>query len=145
MFIFAHLAAGLIVGKISGNYTTALIGALFPDLDHLFPYIKHKIIFSPKKFWNTITDPQDKYGNQRNFLHNIGVEILISISLIILNFKIGLVFALGYLSHILLDIIDASDFRPFYPSKINFKGLIGYLSIHEFIFTAVLILIFFLI
>mgnify|MGYP001559157947 FL=1 len=70
MFLFAHLFAGLIIGKIYGNYLIAIVGALIIDLDHLIPYIKNKIIFNPKKLWKTITNSKDPYGNQRNYLHS---------------------------------------------------------------------------
>ena len=50
MFVFAHLGAGLIIGKVFNNYTVALIGALVIDLDHLISYIKNKVLFNPKKF-----------------------------------------------------------------------------------------------
>ena len=53
MFFFAHLLTGLIIGKLFGNYTVALLGALLIDLDHLIPYIKHKVIFGFKKFWKS--------------------------------------------------------------------------------------------
>ena len=142
MFIFAHLAAGLIVGKSFENYTPALIGALVPDLDHIIPYIQHRILFSPRKFWKTATNPKDKYGNQRNYLHNIIVWAIISVPVIMFDFKIGIVFSLAYLSHLFLDLLDSSDFCPLYPMKLNIKGPIEYLSVYEFIFTAVLFLVF---
>ena len=73
MFFFAHLFAGLIIGCLSGNYLVALIGALFLDLDHLWVYAKHGILFKPKKLWKAIINPKDPYGNQRNLLHRYGL------------------------------------------------------------------------
>ena len=143
MFIFAHLAAGLIVGKSFENYTPALIGALVPDLDHIIPYIQHGIFFSPRKFWKTATNPKDRYGNQRNYLHNIIVWAIISVPVIMFDFKIGIVFSLAYLSHLFLDLLDSSDFRPLYPMKFSIKGPIGYLSKSESFITLILFLIFF--
>ena len=142
MFIFAHLFVGLIIGKISGSYLVALIGALFVDLDHLIVYIKNGILFKPKKLWKTITDANDPYGFQRNFLHNFFIWMIISILIIILDFKIGIIFSLAYLSHLLLDSLDGSDFYPFYPWKFNVKGPIKYLSFSEIIFTFILLIIF---
>ena len=57
MFIVAHAAAGLIIGKVTNNYPIALVGSLVIDIDHLVPYVKHKVIFNPGKFWKTVTDP----------------------------------------------------------------------------------------
>ena len=145
MFLLAHLIAGLLIGKIFGNYITALLGALILDIDHLIPYIKHNIIFNFKKFWKTITNSKDPYGNQRNYLHSIFSWIIISFVIILFNFYIGLVFSLAYFSHLLLDALDSSDFYPFYPLRYNLKGPIKYLSIEEHIFTFCLIILFLLI
>ena len=144
MFILAHLAAGLIIGKISGNYPASLIGAIAIDLDHLAPYIRHKVLFNPKKFWKIITNPKDPYGNQRNFLHSLIAWISISSIFIIINFNVGIIFSLGYLSHLLLYLMDSSDFYPFYPFKLNIRGPIKYFSKFEFLFTAALFIVFFI-
>jgi len=145
MFILAHLAAGLIIGKISGSYLPSLIGSLAMDLDHLIPYIRHKVLFSPKKFWDAITSPEDAYGNQRNFLHSFIAWAAASSIFMTVNFNIGLIFSLGYLCHLLLDLIDGSDFHPLYPFKLNVRGPIKYLSKPEMLFTTALFFIFFII
>jgi len=145
MFILAHLAMGLIIGKITGNYPIALAGALLIDIDHLIPYIKHKLIFDLKKLWKTITNPDDLYGNQRNYLHSIFAFILINFLVFLFDYRIGIAFSLGYVSHLFLDMLDNSDFYPLYPLKYNIKGPIKYLSKTEFILTLFLFIIFFLI
>lgn len=143
MFISAHIAAGLIIGKITHNYPLALAGALLIDIDHLIPYIKHKIIYNPKKFWKTVTNPLDPYGSQRNYLHSFFTWIVISaIASFLINFNIGLILSISYLSHLILDMLDGSDFYPFYPLKYNFIGPIKYLSKYEFLFTLFLFVIF---
>jgi len=145
MFLGAHLALGLIIGKITGNYLIALAGSLAIDLDHLIPYIKHKIIYSSDKFWKTITDPRDKYGDQRNYLHSFIAWIAISFIISVFSNHVGFVFSIAYLGHLIVDSLDGSNFFPFYPlSKINFKGPIKYFSESEFLFTLVLFIIFFL-
>ena len=146
MFLLAHLAAGLIIGKLTQNYLVALIAALFVDIDHLIPYIKHKVIFNLKKFWKTITNPKDPYGGQRNYLHSIFGFILVSLIVFLFDQRIGIVFSLGYLSHLLLDVLDNSDFYPFYPIKeINIKGPVKYFSKAEFALTLILFIIFFIV
>ena len=142
MFFFAHLLAGLIIGYLSGNYLIALVGALVLDLDHLWIYFKHKILFKPKKFWKTITSPKDPYGNQRNYLHSFLFWIIISILILLINWNIGVIFSLAYLSHLLLDLLDGSDFYPLYPIKWKVKGPIKYLSWKELVFTLILLIIF---
>ncbi len=145
MFILAHLAAGLVIGKISGSYLPSLIGSLAMDLDHLIPYVRHKILFSPKKFWDAITNPEDNYGNQRNFLHSFIVWLPVSLISVAVSRNIGIVFSLAYLCHLLLDLIDGSDFHPFYPFKLNIRGPIKYFSKPEVLFTAALLLVFFIV
>ena len=142
MFILAHLAAGLIIGKASGSYAPSLIGALAVDVDHLVPYVKHKVFLSPRKLWKTITDPDDPYGNQRNFSHSFIFWAIISSVLTAVSFNAGLVFSIAYLSHLLLDLADGSDFYPFYPIKLNIRGPIAYMSKHEFLLTGLLFAIF---
>ena len=95
MFIAAHLAIGLIIGKITNNYLFALIGALIIDIDHLIPYIKHKLIFNAKKFWKTVTDPKDPYGNQRNYLHSFFAWAIISIISVKINYNAGIALSMG--------------------------------------------------
>jgi len=114
---------GLIIGKVTGNYPAALVGALAIDLDHLIPYLKHKVLFDIKKLWKTITDPNDPYGNQRNYLHSFFSLIIIGlVSYILFNTNLAIAFFLGYLSHLVLDALDQSDFYPFYPIKLKIKG-----------------------
>lgn len=146
MFFFAHLFAGLIIGKIFGNYLIALMGALLIDLDHLIVYAKHGILLSPKKFWKTITNPLDSLGYQRNFLHSFFAWIIISIIIFLVDFRIGIIFSLAYLSHLFLDALDNSDFYPFYPwKKFNIRGPIKYFSMQEWIVTLILLIVFILI
>ena len=145
MFFLAHLAAGLIIGKLIQNYPVALAGALLIDIDHLVPYIKYKIIFDLKKLWKIITNPDDPYGNQRNYLHSIFAFILINLGIFLFDYRIGIAFSLGYLSHLFLDALDSSDFYPLYPIKLNVRGPIKYFSKTEFILTLALFVIFFFI
>ena len=145
MFIGAHIVAGLIVGKITHNYPLALASALFVDVDHLIPYVKHNVIFNYNKFWKVITDPSDPYGNQRNYLHSFFTWAFLSIICFLIDFRIGLVVSLGYISHLFLDLLDGSDFYPFFPFRYNFIGPVKYLSRHELIVAVVLLIIFFII
>jgi membrane-bound metal-dependent hydrolase YbcI (DUF457 family) len=142
MFVGAHIVAGLVIGKITHNYPLALASALLIDVDHLIPYVKHKVIFNPKKFWKVVTDPSDPYGNQRNYLHSFFTWIIVSAVFFLIDFRIGIVISLGYLSHLVLDLLDGSDFYPFYPFKYNFIGPVKYLSKHEILFTLALFIIF---
>lgn len=145
MFPIAHILSGLIIGKLSGLYIPALIGAVLVDLDHIISYAKHKVLFKPKKLWKTITATKDPWGDQRNFLHSFIAWPIISVIVLIINFKVGLIFSLAYLSHLLLDMFDNGDFYPFYPLKFKINGPIKYFSKEEFVFAIILLLIFILI
>jgi membrane-bound metal-dependent hydrolase YbcI (DUF457 family) len=49
---------------------------------------------------------------------------------------VGVTFALGYFSHILLDALDSADFWPLWPlTKINIRGPVPYFSIEELVLT----------
>src|SRR3972149_1792613 len=100
MFLLAHLALGLIIGKLTQNYPIALIGALFVDVDHLLPFIRHKILFSWKKFWKTITNPKS-YPNldKRNYLHSIFAFISINSATFLFEYRAWLIGALSDCGH----------------------------------------------
>ena len=138
MSIGTHIAVGLIIGKISGDYTTALFSSLIVDIDHFIPYIKHKIIFKPKKLWKAMTSSKDFLGNQRNLLHSIFSWLLISAIILFINFDIGVIFMIGYVAHLFLDILDNSDLHLFYPIKYNIIGPIPYLSLNEFLIMSII-------
>ncbi|MBI5733582.1 MAG: metal-dependent hydrolase [Candidatus Kerfeldbacteria bacterium] len=132
MLLPTHLLGGLIIGKIMGDYPAALAGALLVDLDHLVSYFKSGVWFNFKKFTKAITNRNDPWGDQRNVLHNVILGLVISASVAVFDYKFGIVFALGYLSHLVLDALDNSDYFPFFPNKkVNLKGPIKYFSIAE--------------
>lgn len=133
---------GLIIGKVTGDYPTAIISSTAIDIDHLIPYVKNKIIFDFKAIMKTAHRADD---TSRSILHSFFALVILSGLVAIFNFRTGLIFALGYLSHFLLDALDDSDFYPFFPiKKFNTKGFIGYFSKLELIFTLGLFLIWFI-
>ncbi len=67
---------------------------------------------------------------------------IISIIIFLIDFRIGIIFSLAYLSHLILDLSDNADF---YPLKFNIKGPIKYFSIQEVILTLILLIVFILI
>jgi membrane-bound metal-dependent hydrolase YbcI (DUF457 family) len=127
--IGAHLAAGLLIGKLTGNYVPAVIGALFLDLDHIIPYIKHGAFSSVKKFFKTTTMTDAGAWDDRNYFHSLFSFFAISAAVYFINFEIGITFSLGYLSHLVLDSIDSCGIHLFYPIKaVRLHGPIGYFS-----------------
>ncbi|MCX6823125.1 MAG: metal-dependent hydrolase [candidate division SR1 bacterium] len=142
-----HLAAGLIIGHLTGDYVTAVSCSILVDADHLLPIIKHGLLFKPQKIWHVMTDPGDiiadgKIEDNRNYFHSVFTLILLSGIVMLINFPVGLVFAIAYAAHLSFDMLDKSNVYPFYPIKsVNAKGRIGYCSKQEFIFAGVLYLI----
>ena len=140
MFWNTHLAAGLIVGKVTGQYDAALIASFFADLDHLIPLIKTGVILHPLALLRTTITEDDSYGNERHILHNVGVWLIISTFVYFaIGTEWGIAFLAAYFIHLLLDAIDGANFYPFYPNKrINFRGSIRYASLNEMFLSIIL-------
>lgn len=146
MLFTTHLAAGLIIGKLTGDYRVSLISSVIIDLDHLVVYYRNGVLFKFKKWLRAACNKSEIEMYQKNILHNIFFGVAASVILSAVNFKIGLVFCLAYLSHLLLDSLDNLNYFPFYPSKkINLHGPVKYFSRQEVIFALILLLIFFII
>lgn len=143
MTLPTHLIAGMIIGKITGNFPAAIAGALLVDIDHIISYCEHGILLKPKELIKYITSQEDPWDDQRNILHNIIVWIGISVLVAILWPKISIAFSLGYFSHLLLDALDESEFYPLFPTKkFRFIGPIKYFSKEEFVFFTFCLFIF---
>ena len=141
MTLPTHVLAGLIIGKITGDFPTALAGSLVMDLDHTISYFRHGILFKPRKLFKVISDEADPWRDQRNFLHSIFSWVVISSVLLLINFKFGLVFSVAYFFHLLFDAIDSADFYPFFPfRKSVLKGFVKYYSKQEIILDICLVL-----
>jgi membrane-bound metal-dependent hydrolase YbcI (DUF457 family) len=146
MFLPTHLVAGMIIGKLTGDYTTSILGSILMDLDHLFSYYQAGILFNFRKLFNMVTSRANSKIPQRNFFHNIFFCLFLSIIILLINFKIGLIFFAAYILHLVLDSLDDSNYYPMYPNKkISLHGPIKYFSKQEIVIVFVLILIFFII
>jgi membrane-bound metal-dependent hydrolase YbcI (DUF457 family) len=146
MLLPTHLIAGLIVGKITGNYSISLIGSVAVDLDHIFAWWRRGVLFKFKKIVAATTDKSFRITDQRNYFHNIFFFIAAILVFLIIDIKTGLIFGLAYLVHLLMDSLDNSGFYPFYPNKkINLRGPIKYYSLAELGFAIFLLVIYFVI
>lgn len=143
MYGTTHLALGLIIGKITGDYQASIIGSLLIDIDHLIPSLQKKNRVSLKEFWEKTKDSKD---SSRSYFHSIFAWIFFSIIVCLIDYRFGLVFSLAYLGHFLLDALDDSPFYPFFPIKrFDIRGFIPYYSKKELVFSLVLFIIFFII
>lgn len=146
MILSTHLAVGLIISKLSGDYNASLLGSVVMDLDHFIAYYRTGILLKFRKILIATTGRDDIGLPQRNFFHNIFFCLLVSAVISAINFSAGLVFGAAYFCHLILDALDSENYYPLYPSlKINLRGPIKYFSRQEFIFTFILLLIFFII
>src|SRR3989344_8464640 len=109
MTLPTHVLAGLIIGKITGDFPTALAGSLVMDLDHTISYFRHGILFKPHQLFKAIHNESDLWGDQRNFLHSIFSYVGISVLLLAINFNFGLVFSIAYFFHLVFDALDGAD------------------------------------
>ena len=120
--------------------------SIAPDIDHFVSYAKHDVLLPLNKFWKVTMDPNDPWGDQKSFLHNILVWFGLSLIAVLLNQKVGLIFVTGYLGHLILDALCNSDYYPLYPKKkFRIKGPIVYASRNEFVLFVALLLTFFFI
>jgi len=143
MYFPSHLAAGLVIGKLTGDYTTAIVASVFPDTDHLYAFFKHGYFKNWQKFINTVVKQEDPFDDQRNYFHNIFVAIMFWIIVMLINFHIGLVFSISYFIHLAMDGLDGAEYYPLYPNKkINLKGPVGYFSKYDMAVSIVLIMVF---
>ena len=146
MLLSTHLAAGLIISKLTGNYNYSLLGSVIMDLDHLIAYYRTGILLKFRKMLIATTGIADIGLPQRNFFHNIFFCLLVSVIVLAINFTAGLAFGAAYILHLILDSLDNSNYYPLYPNlKINLRGPIKYFSKQEFVFTFILLLIYFII
>lgn len=138
-----HFLLGMVIGKLTGNYTAGIAASVLVDVDHLQSYAEHGLLTKPKKLWKTVTAEKDSYGDQRGMLHNVVFFACASVALIVLFKWIGTVIVIGWFGHLLLDALDASDYWPLYPDKsINLKGPINYGTWKEFLFFLALLIIY---
>jgi membrane-bound metal-dependent hydrolase YbcI (DUF457 family) len=90
-----HLAAGLLIGRITGHMDWAILAAVLVDLDHVFSYVKHGVLFKPKQLIKTLTDVNDPWDDQRGIMHNFFVAGALSLLMFFLMPTIGLTLVLS--------------------------------------------------
>ena len=143
MYTPSHLAAGLVIGKLTGDYTTAVVASVFPDTDHLYAFFKHGYFRNWRKFINTVVRQEDPFNDQRNYLNNIFIAIGFWIIVMVINLHVGIVFLVSYFFHLVMDSIDGAEYYPLYSSKrINLKGPIGYFSKYDMAVSIFLLMVF---
>ncbi len=136
--IFLHLILGLICGGLFGN-TLFFIGAsMFPDIDHIYLIIKHKL-FRLKRTINILKKEEEHNIHFKTpIMHSIFGLIIFSLIFFAItsNLEFTSYFALMYFSHLLLDWPDIDKKKYLYPfSKKEFCGNLSIWSKAEKKFT----------
>lgn len=145
MFGLSHLLAGLLIGKLTGNYSLAILVSVAVDFDHLKSFFKSKSYKNWRNFYALATDESDPFGSPRTYLHNVFAFSIISTLAFFISYNVGFIVLISYLAHLIMDLIDGSDFKPFYPYGPVLKGPIRYFSKGELAFDIVIIILFILI
>ena len=134
MTLPTHALLGLAIGQITHQPLLGISFAIIPDIDHLYSYVKHRYYKDWNIFYKNAFGKHDFYQDQRNILHNVVVYGILVIFSYIFYPSITLTLSISYLSHILLDALDSSDYYPLYPIKIlNIRGPIDFYSKSEFV------------
>ncbi|MBI2404884.1 metal-dependent hydrolase [Candidatus Gottesmanbacteria bacterium] len=143
MTLPTHILAGFIIGKLTGDFPTALAGSLAVDVDHAIPYIRHGMLRKPRRLLQTIFGKTDPWGDQRNVFHSVFSWFVISLLLFTVQSRFGSVFSIAYMVHLVLDAVDGAVFYPFFPfKKFVIKGPVPYASQQEIIFDVCLLSVF---
>ena len=138
----AHPLIGLILGKKFGYTLSFVAGSVLPDIDHLAILIKNRH-FKPKEIFNAMKNEKEYGENYKTpYTHSLLAWFVISLVFIIINKNIGVAFSVGYLFHLVLDVIDTDEKQLFYPFKKRIKGFLPVFDIFEIIATVVLLIIY---
>lgn len=144
-----HIIAWLIIWHLTWDYITAVACSFLVDVDHLLPIVKNWLLFHPKKIRSMMIDPNVtndpvtwEKEDQRNYLHSVFSFVILSALVLLISIPVGIVFAIAYCVHLSFDMLDKSDYYPFYPFKcINVKWFIRYFSKQEFLFACGLFIV----
>lgn len=142
MMFRTHLAFGLLISLLLFQFLNisfiflpiALIASVFPDIDESRSKIGRKFgVFS-----KTI----GLFFKHRGVIHSIYIPILIYLGFYILNYKtLGLVFVIGYLSHLVIDGFTLAGINFLHPlSSLKIKGFIETNSFKEFLLFIILLI-----
>ena len=88
-----------------------MLGTLFPDIDSTRSFLGHFV----KIGW---------FFRHRGIFHSIFLLLGFSALLYLSTGDIAVAFGLGYLLHMILDMMTKAGIRPFYPFRFRIRGFI---------------------
>ncbi len=89
-----------------------LLGAVFPDID------------TPKSFIGKWFRPIGWVSSHRGIFHSALVLAIFSGIILLFSRAYAFVFGLGYLAHLVIDMLSHEGIRLLYPSRLRFKGFV---------------------
>jgi membrane-bound metal-dependent hydrolase YbcI (DUF457 family) len=139
MMFLTHLSFALLIGlglsRISvftannafNNYAFLgflLLGSVFPDIDSGVSFIGRKVKFISFFF------------RHRGVIHSILALLITSLMVLLIanNWYYSLAFAIGFLSHLLLDSLNISGVALFWPISRRIKGVFKTMGVFDFVF-----------
>lgn len=139
--ILAHPIVGVVLGNYFGHFWYFTIGSVFPDIDHLFVLVSHKI-FSPKYIVDSLRfEKKYNLSFKTKYGHSLFGAFILSLPVVMFDVEGGIAFFIGYLIHLLLDWPDVDDKYFLWPLRKKFSGFLPIFSITEIIFTIILLLL----
>jgi len=111
--IFLVLLCFLIEPLISVWFGIAvLIGSLVPDIDSSYSFLGKNLIFRPIQF----------FIKHRGIMHSLFFGIFLFFIISYFSFVIGLGFLIGFLGHLILDLITKEGINLFWPVYFKIHG-----------------------
>jgi len=139
--LLAHTIAGVAAGNYFGHFWYVLVGSVFPDIDHIYTLLRHKIL-TPKKIVDTIRF-EKKYNLvfKTPFVHSLFGAVVFGLPILFFDATGAGYFFVSYLGHLALDWPDLDDKQYLFPLKTKFHGSWPIGSKQEIIFTICLVII----
>jgi len=138
--ILGHPLIGLLPVDHGGFSWFWLFGSIFPDIDHLFILLRHRIF----SFGTAVERMrfEEKYGLRFKtpYVHSIIGAVVVSVAVAIISAHGAVYFFMAYCVHLLLDFPDRDEKEYFWPLKRKIRGFLPIGSKAEMIVTVALAL-----
>jgi len=139
-FLVALFISEIFVYSNEISHKLAILSAIVAvliDLDHLFAYFHHHKKLSIKQAWNSSI----LHEHNRTFIHHragLFLALIIIVIFFAFNWKISLILAIAYFSHMLLDALHLHTHKTFNITELGYKLKIPY---YEFCTDIILIIL----
>ncbi|MBS3112954.1 metal-dependent hydrolase [Candidatus Woesearchaeota archaeon] len=143
MLFTTHILSALLLGKYLGHTGAIVLGSTLIDFDHIFDMIVKGKKHGFRRTLEVLFTPYPEEDESRTVFHSILGWLVISAVLYAIMPSFGIYFSAGYLLHLVLDSLDTSRLRLFYPQKYDIRGWVEYNSLTEYILAIIMFIIYF--